>query len=89
MFQYIQTINITSIDLYCLVADGIQIWYCNKQYFSILYNRHRNNERLLYRVLRNVRNDVSIMVTCISGGKEYTHWLNLIHVVQATNGGTD
>ena len=32
MYQYIQTIDITSLNLYCLVMVGIQIWYRNTQY---------------------------------------------------------
>jgi hypothetical protein len=35
MYQYIQTINITSIYLYHLVMFGRQIWYRNKQHFDI------------------------------------------------------
>jgi hypothetical protein len=35
MYQYIQTIDITSLNYYCGVMVGIQIWYRNKQYFAI------------------------------------------------------
>ena len=35
MYQYIQTIDITSLNFYCLGMVGIQIWYRNKQYFVI------------------------------------------------------
>jgi hypothetical protein len=35
MYQYIQTINITSINLYNLVLFGRQIWYRNEKHFDI------------------------------------------------------
>ena len=35
MYQYNQTIDITSLNFYCLGMVGIQIWYRNKQYFVI------------------------------------------------------
>jgi hypothetical protein len=35
MYQYNQTIDITSLHFYCLGMVGIQNWYCNKQYFVI------------------------------------------------------
>jgi hypothetical protein len=35
MYQYIQTINITSINLYNLLMFGRQIWYRNKKHFDI------------------------------------------------------
>jgi hypothetical protein len=35
MYQYNQTIDITSLNFYCLALVGIQIWYRNKQYFVI------------------------------------------------------
>jgi hypothetical protein len=35
MYQYNQTINITSLNFYCLGMVGIQIWYRNKQYIVI------------------------------------------------------
>jgi hypothetical protein len=35
MYHYIQTIDIASINLYCVVMVGIQIWHRNKQYFDI------------------------------------------------------
>jgi hypothetical protein len=39
MYQYNQTIDITSLNFYCLGMVGIHIWY-------------RNNESLLYREIR-------------------------------------
>jgi hypothetical protein len=45
MYQYNQTIDITSLNFYCLGMVGIQIWYRNKQYFR--YNRYCKNESLL------------------------------------------
>jgi hypothetical protein len=35
MYYYNQTIDITSLNFYCLGMVGIHIWYCNKQYFVI------------------------------------------------------
>jgi hypothetical protein len=35
MYQYNQTIDIASLNFYCLGMVGIQIWYRNKQYFVI------------------------------------------------------
>ena len=35
MYQYIQTIDITSLNFHCLGIVGIQIWCRNKQYFAI------------------------------------------------------
>jgi hypothetical protein len=35
IYQYNQTIDITSLNFYCLGKIGIQIWYRNKQYFVI------------------------------------------------------
>jgi hypothetical protein len=37
MYQYNQTIDITSLNFYCLGMIGIQAWYRNKQYFVITY----------------------------------------------------
>jgi hypothetical protein len=33
MYQYNQTINITSLNFYCLGMVGIKVWYGSKQYF--------------------------------------------------------
>jgi hypothetical protein len=38
MYQYIQAIDITSKNLYCLVIVRIQILYRDKQYFAITDN---------------------------------------------------
>ena len=35
MYQYIQTIDKTSVNLYCLVRVRIQIIYRKKQYFAV------------------------------------------------------
>jgi hypothetical protein len=35
MYQYNQTIGITSLNFYCLGMAGIQIWYRKKQYFVV------------------------------------------------------
>ena len=35
MFLYNQTIDINSLNFYCLEMVGIQIWYRNKHYFVI------------------------------------------------------
>ena len=35
MYQYIQTIDMTSLNLYYGVMVEMQIWYRNKQYFAI------------------------------------------------------
>jgi hypothetical protein len=35
MYQYNQTIDITSLNFYCFGMVEIQIWYRNKQYFVI------------------------------------------------------
>jgi hypothetical protein len=69
IYHYIQTIDITSINLCCGVRVRIKILYRNKQYFAII-NRHRNIERpLLCCMLRYY------------GFNEYTVWRHNEHMV--------
>ena len=40
MSQYIQTIDITSVNFYCSIMVDLQIRYGNKQYFTVIDDRY-------------------------------------------------
>jgi hypothetical protein len=52
MYQYIHSIDITSVNLYYLVMLGTQLWYRNKQHFDItdivISREHCTNFRMWF-----------------------------------------